>query len=176
MAAADQPEAEDGPERRLRRGRIVRLPPPPPPVVAIITTNPPSSVCAVSIIRAHAVATVSFTDRTYAYASTLIWSAVEVNVGITCACLPVLQPVIHRVFGAVLGTERAKYIADGGGGAAAGAGGSFRRLDEDVVQVQGRAPSHSAWVSASTPEEREVRMNTIHVKRDVDLDRRVEEV
>ena len=149
----------------------------------------PSSVCGVSIVRAYAVATVSFTDRTYAYASTFIWSAVEVNVGITCGCLPVLQPVVQRIFGSTFGTpHHSKYaVGESGrplkGGAKSaqssvigGGGGGFRRLDEDVVQVQMHAPSNSTWVSASTPVEREVQMNTIHVQKDVDLDRRVEEV
>lgn len=44
------------------------------------------------------------------------------------------------------------------------------------MQVQRHAPSNSTWVGASTPVEREVQMNSIHVKKDVDLDRRVEEV
>lgn len=55
-------------------------------------------------------------------------------------------------------------------------GGPFRRLDENLVQVQAHPPSNSAWASASTPVEREVQMDAIHVKRDVDLDRGVEEV
>ena len=152
-----------------------------------VLTRP--SVCGVSILRAYAVATVSFTDRTYAYASTFIWSAVEVNVGITCGCLPVLQPVLQRVFGKSFGSpHHSKYESGrplrGGAksaqssvvGGAGGGGGGFRRLDEDVVQVQMHAPSNSTWVSASTPVEREVRMNTIHVQKDVDLYRRVEEV
>lgn len=153
-------------------------------------------VCAVSIVRAYSVATVSFTDRTYAYASTLIWSAVEVNVGITCGCLPVLQPVVQKLFGKVLAltdhsgryagkgdTSAARAVLRGGTKSSQGSsgdgsvvGGPFRRLDEDLVQVQVHPPSNSTWVSASTPVERAVQMNTIHVKRDVDLDRRFEEV
>ncbi|CAD6582286.1 MAG: hypothetical protein ASARMPRED_000919 [Alectoria sarmentosa] len=151
-------------------------------------------VCGASIIRAYTVATVSFTDRTYAYASTLIWSAVEVNVGITCACLPVLQPVVQKLFGKALGTDRrSKYANDtgrplrrgaksitldsaGGGGGGGAAGGPFRRLDENLVQVQVNPPRNCTWASASTPVEREVQMNAIHVQSDVELDRRVEEV
>lgn len=144
-------------------------------------------VCGASIIRAYAVATVSFTDRTYAYASTLIWSAVEVNVGITCACLPVLQPVVQSLFGKVLGSDHGKYAGDASRRVLRGAkssqnsgsgtvGGPFRRLDENLVQVQAHPPSSSAWASAGTPVEREVQMDAIHVKRDVNLDRRVEEV
>lgn len=161
--------------------------------IASMTDLPtPSSVCGVSIIRAHAVATVSFTDRTYAYASTLIWSAVEVNVGITCGCLPVLQPVVQKLFGKVLGStdhhHRSKYANDSGrplrgaksttqdSAAGGAAGGPFRRLDENLVQVQGNPPRNCTWASASTPVEREVQMNAIHVKSDVELDRRIEEV
>ncbi len=44
------------------------------------------------------------------------------------------------------------------------------------MQVQVRPPVTSTWVEASTPGEREVQMNTIHVKRDVDLDRKYEVV
>ena len=147
-----------------------------------MTDERPLSVCGVSIMRAYAVATVSFTDRTYAYASTLIWTAVEVNVGITSGCLPVLQPVVHVVFGKVLGTNGtghgalrgAKSTQNSGRGAVMG--GPFRRLDENLVQVQGHAPGNSAWAAASTPVEREVQMDAIHVKRDVDLDRGMEEV
>lgn len=156
-------------------------------LVAILTDVNNPSVCGASIIRAYAVATVSFTDRTYAYASTLIWSAVEVNVGITCACLPVLQPVVQKLFGKVLGSDHGKYAGDASRRALRGAkssqnsgsgtvGGPFRRLDENLVQVQAHPPSSSAWASAGTPVEREVQMDAIHVKRDVNLDRRVEEV
>lgn len=31
---------------------------------------------------------------TDAYATTIIWSAIEVGIGILCACLPVLQPIL----------------------------------------------------------------------------------
>lgn len=149
-----------------------------------------SSVCAASIIRAYAVATVSFTDRTYAYASTLIWSAVEVNVGITCACLPVLQPVVQKLFGKILGsTHGSKYVGDSNrvlrgtkssqnnnSGTGVIGGGPFRRLDEDLVKVQAHPPSNSTWVSATREGEREMRMNAIYVKKDVDLEGRVEVV
>ena len=72
------------------------------------------------------------------------------------------------------GLRGAKGTRDGSGGSVIG--GPFRRLDENLVQVQTHAPSNSTWVSATTPAEREVQMNAIHVKRDVDLDGRVEEV
>lgn len=59
-----------------------------------------------------------------------------------------------------------------------GGGKGFRRLDEDVVQVQAHPPSNRTWVSASTPsvDDREMRMNAIRVQKDVELDRRLEVV
>ncbi len=62
-------------------------------------------------------------------------------------------------------------------GGSKGGGPGFRRLDEDVVQVQAHPPSSSTWVvGKSTPVEGEVQRNRIHVKRVVDLERRVEGV
>ncbi|KAJ3568867.1 hypothetical protein NPX13_g6275 [Xylaria arbuscula] len=47
----------------------------------------------------------------------LLWSAVEVNVGITCACIPTLKPLIIRILPAMLidpdgSTRRASETAD----------------------------------------------------------------
>ena len=94
---------------------------------------------------------------------------------------------MQKLFGKILGTTHgSKYAGDtnrvlrgvksthNSGGSVVG--GPFRRLDENLVQVQVHPPSNSTWVSASTPVEREVQMNAIHVTRDVDLDGDVEEV
>lgn len=98
---------------------------------------------------------------------------------------------MQKLFGKVLGTDHSKYegdtgralrggakstTQDSGNGNGVGIAGPFRRLDENLVPVPRHAPRNSTWVSASTPVEREVQMNAIHVKHDVDLDRRVEEV
>ena len=36
-------------------------------------------------------------DFSYNVSTALMWSAVEVNVGIICACIPTLKPLIHRI-------------------------------------------------------------------------------
>lgn len=87
-----------------------------------------------------------------AFADTLMWSSVDVNVGIICACLPVLQPVIQRLFGNLLsGSKFSKYANhmsrqghDTHNSAAASAASTapFRRLDEDVIGPPPRVASN----------------------------------
>lgn len=57
-------------------------------------------VCIVSIIRVVKLGGLSSSsiDASYVYATTIIWSTVEVGVGILCACLPILRPIINFVF------------------------------------------------------------------------------
>lgn len=44
-------------------------------------------------------------DFSYNVSTALMWSAVEVNVGIICACIPTLKPLIHRILPSML-TDR----------------------------------------------------------------------
>jgi fucose permease len=41
-------------------------------------------------------------DFSYNVSTALMWSAVEVNVGIICACIPTLKPLIHRILPSML--------------------------------------------------------------------------
>ena len=41
-------------------------------------------------------------DFSYNASTALMWSAVEVNVGIICACIPTLKPLIHRILPTIL--------------------------------------------------------------------------
>lgn len=55
-------------------------------------------VCIISIVRCVELARVSASvDSSYAYATTIIWSTIEVGIGILCACLPVLRPILGIV-------------------------------------------------------------------------------
>lgn len=94
---------------------------------------------------------------------------------------------MQKLFGKILGTTHgSKYAGDTNralrgikGTQNSGSsviGGPFKRLDENLVQVQVHPPSNSTWVSATTPVEREVQMNAIHVKKDIHLDGSTEEV
>jgi hypothetical protein len=56
-------------------------------------------VCLVSILRLHALIILSHhpKDRTYYSATAAYWSSIEMNLGIVCACLPALKPLIVRI-------------------------------------------------------------------------------
>ncbi|KAH3965555.1 hypothetical protein HBI56_216270 [Parastagonospora nodorum] len=56
-------------------------------------------VCLVSFLRLHALVVLSqhMDDRTYYSAATAYWSSIEMNLGIVCASLPALKPLIVRI-------------------------------------------------------------------------------
>jgi hypothetical protein len=56
-------------------------------------------VCVVSILRLNALIVLSKhpEDRTYYSAATAYWSAIEMNLGIVCASLPALKPLIVKI-------------------------------------------------------------------------------
>lgn len=45
-------------------------------------------------------------DATWTYAQWMIWSLIELNVGIITSCMPPLQPLLRKVTGSVLGSVR----------------------------------------------------------------------
>jgi hypothetical protein len=58
----------------------------------------PDSVCIVSIIRATTLLKgMQVKDSTYNGVTTYMWTAIESNVGIICACLPVLRPILQQL-------------------------------------------------------------------------------
>ena len=127
-----------------------------------------------SVIRAYTVANINDDDlscentrgtrwKCYAngkdideYASTLLWSSVEVNVGIICACMPVLRPVLKKIFEAgkswgrnfilrmYLSRKKEERPVEGAAGRFRGE--SFRRLDEDIVSTCTKPAFHYTWV------------------------------
>jgi hypothetical protein len=56
-------------------------------------------VCVVSILRLNALVVLSKhpEDRIYYSAATAYWSAIEINLGIVCASLPALKPLIVKI-------------------------------------------------------------------------------
>lgn len=54
------------------------------------------SETAFSIIRLVALTHFSISDVTWNYLPPILWSSIEVCVGIICACLPVMAPLIPR--------------------------------------------------------------------------------
>ncbi|CAE6996148.1 hypothetical protein P3342_000308 [Pyrenophora teres f. teres] len=56
-------------------------------------------VCIVSILRLHSLVAISNSpDPTYDNPAAATWSSVEANVGIICACLPILRPLVTQWF------------------------------------------------------------------------------
>lgn len=56
------------------------------------------SVCIVTIVRMTTLETgAKGKDPTYTGSPTLKWTAVETNVGIICACLPLLRPILNKL-------------------------------------------------------------------------------
>ncbi|KAL8805830.1 MAG: hypothetical protein Q9182_001742 [Xanthomendoza sp. 2 TL-2023] len=55
-------------------------------------------VCIVSILRLISLLTVSYTDITWTVTDPLLWSMLEPCVGVTCACIPLMRPLLSRAF------------------------------------------------------------------------------
>ncbi|KAF1832247.1 hypothetical protein BDW02DRAFT_555181 [Decorospora gaudefroyi] len=76
--------------RNLKLGQRQRI-----GLIAIFTVG--GSVCIVSILRLQSLVQISNSkDPTYDNTPAATWSAVEVNVGIICSCLPLLRPLLTR--------------------------------------------------------------------------------
>jgi len=64
----------------------------------MLTTRPlHRSTIVCSIIRVKVNSDLDLKDPTWGYTGSMIWSTIEGNVGVICACLPVLAPLL-RVF------------------------------------------------------------------------------
>jgi hypothetical protein len=63
------------------------------------------SACIVSILRLEALfAVLQSDDMSWDLPLSLIWSCLEINTGIFCACIPVLKALATRIFPRLLGT------------------------------------------------------------------------
>lgn len=57
------------------------------------------SETAFSIVRLVELTSLDVSDVTWNYLPPIIWSSVEICVGMICACLPVMAPLIPNLFG-----------------------------------------------------------------------------
>lgn len=55
------------------------------------------SACVASIVRVWAFNLVNFDDFEYTITTAVIWTVVEQSLGIICACLPTLRPLLSRI-------------------------------------------------------------------------------
>lgn len=76
-----------------------------PPSTVYMTILTCHSACAVSILRLHQINAVKrSTDPVWDGAATSYWSAIELNIGILCACLPTLRPLLKKVAPGLMGS------------------------------------------------------------------------
>jgi hypothetical protein len=82
------------------------------------------SGCITSILRLHSLYVIAHsTDVTWDNVGAATWSSVELNVGIICACLPTIKPVLSHFFPRLLQSRQRdtielradRYIRHGGG-------------------------------------------------------------
>lgn len=87
-----------------------------------------------TVLRFHAlyIASVS-TDITYDNVGAATWSAVELNVGIVCACIPAMRPLINLVLPRLLSTTR----PDHGSSYYPNTGGIYVRNESNVELSRG---------------------------------------
>jgi hypothetical protein len=79
------------------------------------TLNAPdlNSGCIIGVLRLYYLYQASIsTDLTYDNVAPATWSAIELNVGIMCACIPALRPVISVVFPRLLSSTAGKTTSN----------------------------------------------------------------
>ncbi|KAI3399602.1 hypothetical protein diail_6241 [Diaporthe ilicicola] len=66
-------------------------------------------VTVVSILRLHALVTFATSDNpTFDNFDTMLWSTLEINTGIICACMPALRQILARISPTVFGGEQSR--------------------------------------------------------------------
>ncbi|KGO38802.1 Transcription factor, fungi [Penicillium expansum] len=66
-------------------------------------------VCIASLVRIYYITFIRSHDYTWVIGNVFIWSSIEPAIGILCACLPTLHPLIRSVVTRVFGTSSARY-------------------------------------------------------------------
>lgn len=69
------------------------------------------SVCIASLVRIYYITFIKDGDYTWVIGKVFTWSSIEPSIGILCACLPTLHPLIRAVMSRVFGTRSARYVA-----------------------------------------------------------------
>lgn len=84
--------------------------------VAILANVVPTfSVCIISIVRLHSLLIITTSkDQSYDNAPVAVFSIVEINVALICACLPTLRPLLVKWFPRLSSGSRGTHGASGG--------------------------------------------------------------
>lgn len=144
------------------------------------------SICAAAMIRVWAIRNIDQTDVTWSYVRPLTWSGVEISIGITCACLPILQPLLQATFGSCFGrgldTSRNTTYGNSGKQTSGGSGRPqmVRRTTSDFTRFPHRQSEKgrgtlTTWTEieggeTGTWSDDGIPLNSIHVTKEVDMD------
>lgn len=101
MGIKDLDETKIGVDCSLHAGRFVRLP---RSTFRIWTAYFIFSVTITSVLRVQAFKPDELNDVTYSTVNTIVWSIVEQGIGIVCACLPTMRPLLIRILSGRLQT------------------------------------------------------------------------
>ncbi|KAL4863635.1 hypothetical protein BDV12DRAFT_25488 [Aspergillus spectabilis] len=96
-----------------------------------------SFVCIASVVRIYYMVPLKHNlDVTWIMGDVYVWSSVEPCIGILCACLPTLQPLIRRTLKKIMGSSAARGRF--GGSSSRGASSSVRRRSKGEESGRGR--------------------------------------
>lgn len=119
----------------------------------VTETDPSYSVCIASVMRIVSYSPSHLKDNTYYGVGSMIWSGVEQGIGIVCACLPTLRPLVS-------------YIHPRGSKNSKGKEGSSIGMDNftrsGTAHSEMNAPGKSAWKAAAYDSESTVGFARLH--------------
>ncbi|MCJ1479222.1 hypothetical protein MMC13_007907 [Lambiella insularis] len=145
-----------------------------------------SFVCAASLVRLlNAILDLNDPDTTWAFVNAMIWTTIEPSVGVICACLPVMRPLVSALLPTKL---RHRFFGHSSAGTNNDTNNSrsrwptsehFSRLYDHgaiPVEMNGNASSTTTAVEGKHDDLRddpvlgnEIRMNAIHVKKEFEV-------
>lgn len=116
-------------------------------------TNSSHSVCVTSVMRIISYSPSHLKDNTYWGVGSMTWSGVEQGIGIVCACLPTLRPLLGYIYPKGIKSSKAQQDSSIDMN-------NFRR--SGAVHSELSAPGKSAWEPAAYDSESTVGFARLH--------------
>ncbi|KAL1985736.1 hypothetical protein VTN96DRAFT_7484 [Rasamsonia emersonii] len=134
-------------------------------------------VCIAGVLRIHFL-TLMFKseDLTWNISDSFVWSCVEPCIGIVCACLPTLRPLLRRVFGHLFWStskrSQTPNNSNSAGFKSSQNGRAFFRLPDGSNRNASTAPEDEVGltnnVEGAKYDDAKIPMNSISVRRDIE--------
>jgi len=143
-----------------------------------------SFVCAATLIRLlNAILDLNDPDATWAFTNAMIWTTIEVSIGVICACLPVLRPLISALlptkFRQKMFGSSARITNDTNSRSRWPTSEHFSRLYDNgnPQDIHGAVSTTTTAVKDDSHDDlrndpvlgHEIRMNAIHVKKEFEI-------